>query len=238
MKYIAAAIAALALSAPAQAALQVYEFTASVSGLGDVRALKWAQSVGGSQEGSVISLNDRIVGRFNFDNTAKSSGNSASWFPGINTTSTSYYYNALTSPTNFFTFTILPSGQTVRVGEANTPTSSMTFTDGKPAVPDVTDTLSLHTQDRNGDVSTLEFYGSTANWVTNGGLPDQLSMLDMANAYLRYDYYKADGGRILLNATITSLNQVAVASVPEPGTWAMLLAGLTILGVSARRKRA
>ena len=235
MKYIAAAITALVLTVPAQAALQVYEFTASVAGLGDVRALQWAQSVSGRQEGSVISLGDRIVGRFAYDNAAKSTFNSGAWFP--NPDSNTYFYSSAPSPANFFTFTILPSGQTVRVGDANAPVSNMSFKDGKPNIANVTDMLSFNSEVYDGESNSLYFTGSTANWVANGGLPVHLSLSDMAGASLRHDYYKPGGGRILLNATITSLNEIAITPVPEPGTWAMLLAGLTILGFSARRKR-
>ncbi|MDQ1924034.1 PEP-CTERM sorting domain-containing protein [Massilia pseudoviolaceinigra] len=235
MKYIAAAITALVLTVPAQAALQVYEFTASVSGLGDVRALTWAQSVSGRQEGSVISLGDRIVGRFAYDTTAKSTFNSGEWFPNPDTNT--YFYSSAPSPANFFTFTILPSGHTVRVGDANAPVSSMSFTDGKPNIANMTDVLSFRSEVFNGESNSLNFTGSTANWVSNGGLPGHLSMADMGSASLHHDYYKPGGGRILLNATITSLNEIAITPVPEPGTWAMLLAGLTILGFSARRKR-
>ncbi|WP_229477237.1 PEPxxWA-CTERM sorting domain-containing protein [Massilia rubra] len=236
MKYIAALLSAYALSLPAQAALQVYEFTASVTGLGDVRALQWVQSIRGKQEGTVISVGDRIVGRFNYDNTAKAVDYVDNWLPHRD--ATTYYYTPETSPTNFFTFTVLKSGQTVRVGDANTPTSGMAFEDANPNDAGVTDVLSMNGGGLDGDLVSLNFSGLSANWVSNGGIPAHLSLSDMASANIQHDYGNFSDGRIFLRANITSLNEVLITPVPEPGTWAMLLAGLGILGFSARRKRA
>lgn len=236
MKYIAAAITALALSVPAQAAIQVYEFTASVVGLGDVRALTWAQHVGGKQAGSVISLGDQIVGRLTYDNGLRTTPGTGEWYSTPDYTMYIYLSNAV--PKNAFTFTILPIGQTVQVGNMNSPRSSMSFQDSKPNIANVSDQLTFSAEGIDGESNGLNFSGKSGNWVTNGSLPEYLSLSDMGNASLNHDYYKADGGRVLLNATITSLNQVAITAVPEPGTWAMLLAGLSILGFSARRKRA
>jgi hypothetical protein len=113
----------------------------------------------------------------------------------------------------------------------------MWLTDAKPNSEYVSDSLSISTVGLDGETSSVDFTGMTDSWVSNGVLPDRLSLSDLRNAALFHDYNKSDGGRVLLRASISSLNEISVTAVPEPGTWAMLLAGLTILGVSARRKR-
>lgn len=227
---------ALVLGVPAQAAIQVYEFTASVVGLGDVRALTWAQHVSGKQAGSVISLGDRIVGRFTYDNGLRTTPSTGEWYSTPDYTM--YTFSSALVPNSAFTFTILPSGQTVQVGDKNLPRSSMSFQDAKPNIANVSDQLRFSAEGSDNESNGLNFSGKSGSWVSNGSLPEYLSLSDMGNASLNHDYYKADGARVLLNATITSLNQVAITAVPEPGTWAMLVAGLGILGLSARRKRA
>lgn len=231
MKYIAAAVVALAIGMPAQAALQTYEFTASVSGLGNINHLSWDQTNGGVQAGSSISLGDSIAGRFTYDSSWKPNS-TTSWYWAL----TSYHYTP--APSTFFSFTILPSGQKVSTADPRTPGGYMRVDDAKFSSPYGTDAITLGA----GPGLSNEFYvrlvDARSTWLLGGVLPKNLSLSDLTSASVHQTFERADGNRILLSANMTSLTNVTVAAVPEPGTWVMLLAGLSILGVSVRRKRA
>lgn len=236
MKYIAAALAALALSIPAQAKLHVYEFTASVSQLGHIEAFEYAQRVGGIREGTFISLGDSIVGRFSYDTSIASIANSGEREP--NAPATTYYFPDTASATNFLNFTILPSGQTIGTGGTET-TRAMSLGDWKPDQAGARDVLRI----ANGGGFTVGSFGISmdglsSDWVSNGQLPEQLSFAQLSSGFVYHNFVRDDGHTIFLNARLTSLTDITVTAVPEPGTWAMLLAGLSILGLSTRRKRA
>ncbi|RSZ60121.1 PEP-CTERM sorting domain-containing protein [Massilia atriviolacea] len=181
-------------------------------------------------------MNDRIVGRFSYDSSARMERGSLD-NPPYDPASTDYFYHgAYASPTDFFTFKILPSGQTVSAGDRDALTRRVTLADGKVGTPNSRDSLSI---DSGGyDVSFgIGFSNASSTWISDGTLPQQLSLADVTSASVYHYFYRADGNRIMLSGVVTSLTDVTVTPVPEPGTWAMLLAGLSILGVSARRKR-
>lgn len=236
MKYIAAAVTALVLSLPAQATLHVYEFTASVAKLGHLEAFEWAQSVGGIREGSVISLGDSIVGRFSYDTSIASTSNTGQSEP--NAVSTIYHYPDTATASNFLNFTILPSGQTIGTGGTETK-RMMGLSDRKSALSGEPDVLWI----ANNSSFTMGSFGismdgTSADWVTNGQLPEHLSFPDLGPAsFVYHNFVRDDGHQIMLNARITSLTEVTVNAVPEPGTWALVLAGLGILGLRLRRQR-
>jgi hypothetical protein len=234
MKYIAAAVAALVLSLPAQATLHVYEFTASVAKLGHVEAFEWAQSVGGIRQGSVISLGDSIVGRFSYDTSIASTSNTGEREP--NAPSTIYYYPDTASATNFLNFTILPSGQTIGTGETQ-PKRAMSLGDGKPG-SGTSDVLWISdgTGFNTGSFG-ISMDGLSSDWVKNGQLPVQLSFAELSSGFVYHNFVRDDGHRIMLNATLTSLKDITVTAVPEPGTWALMLAGLGLLAFTTRRQR-
>lgn len=74
-----------------------------------------------------------------------------------------------------------------------------------------------------------------ANTLTSSALPLSLS-LDDFNGALNFYWTDNNGGRsFIFNATLDSLTAVAV--VPEPETYAMLLAGLALVGMATRRKK-
>lgn len=59
---------------------------------------------------------------------------------------------------------------------------------------------------------------------------------DLASPHLKVNFYGADGGRTagsLLSENIPA----GVAAVPEPQSYAMLMGGLAVMGVLARRRR-
>jgi PEP-CTERM motif len=64
------------------------------------------------------------------------------------------------------------------------------------------------------------------SWTANEGSSIQLSFAGSASD-------GAQGGTI----DNIRLTQDAVAAVPEPGEWAMMLAGLSVVGLIARRRK-
>ncbi|HEX8609945.1 MAG TPA: PEP-CTERM sorting domain-containing protein [Telluria sp.] len=234
MKYIAAAVTAMLFSAPVQAALHIFEFTASVNSLANPRQQAFEQSTAGVAPGSVITLGDRIVGRFSYDSsTVARSVESSIYLPY-----TTYNYSAAPSPTNFFNFTVIPSGQKVNSDDAWLPWRSVWLKEGKAGGRAQQDSLSIGAATSWESASfDVNFVNATGTWFVDGKLPELLSLADMTSAYVAQEYISAWGERIMLRADVTSLTNLTVTAVPEPGTWAMLLAGLTILGFSARRKR-
>lgn len=234
MKYIATAVTALVFSIPAQATLQTYEFTASVSQLGHLEAFEYAQRVGGIRAGTFISLGDKIVGRFSYDTSIAPASSSAD--PGSHAV-TQYAYPDTASATNFLNFTILPSGQTIGTGGTETK-RTMGVGDRPTGQPGARDVLWIA---NGGGFNTGNFGISmnslSADWVQNGQLPEHLSFADLVSGAVYHNFVRDDGHTIYLNASLTSLTDVTVNAVPEPATWAMMLAGVSILGVSARRKR-
>ncbi|NHZ87604.1 PEP-CTERM sorting domain-containing protein [Massilia sp. CCM 8733] len=83
----------------------------------------------------------------------------------------------------------------------------------------------------------ISLASTSADWITNGKLPEALSFSDFGRTSVYHNFIRDDGHRIMLDARLTSLTEITVTAVPEPGTWALMLAGLGILGLSTRRQR-
>lgn len=69
----------------------------------------------------------------------------------------------------------------------------------------------------------MDWERKTLTWVADA-TSAQISFLGAANG-------------LLSNDGVIGLDNVVLSAVPEPGTWGMLLAGLGLVGVAARRRR-
>jgi hypothetical protein len=94
---------------------------------------------------------------------------------------------------------------------------------------------------KNGlDITSLDLYTSTGTLVQHGtqlltGATDQWTL--SSNGLGASSYYLQVSGSVLSNAAGRYTGSAATAAVPEPETYGMLLGGLAILGVAARRRK-
>jgi hypothetical protein len=100
----------------------------------------------------------------------------------------------------------------------------------------------LHLKTGSADYASFEFaegpnWNTKANFNTTGGLGDSLSLYDInKNGTANLNKVNAT---LLGSVTLSDTGALAIAPVspiPEPDTWAMLLAGLSLLGAMARRR--
>ncbi|WP_229509339.1 PEPxxWA-CTERM sorting domain-containing protein [Massilia sp. CCM 8734] len=240
MKYIAAAFSVWALTTPAQAEIQVYEFSATIGSLVSSEGASYTTTEGAAA-GSVISLYDRVVGRFSYDTELAALPNAAEpvGTPASSTAPGYQQYGSRMKNANEFAFTILPSGQQMVVAADQWKSVTVTnyLPDGMFSGPD---RLAIYTGESLSTTGTIEFTDWTANWLSNRQLPGSLPSLSsgISATVSQYWFLPAEGSFRKMTAYMDTLTRVDVSPVPEPGTWAMLLAGLGILGLSSRRKRA
>ncbi|MGZ3183969.1 MAG: FxDxF family PEP-CTERM protein [Telluria sp.] len=104
------------------------------------------------------------------------------------------------------------------------------------------DLLSVSGNAKNGlDITGYSLYSSTGTLVTGGnqlstGLTDQWSI--NSGSLAAGNYQLRVTGSVLSQAAGKYYGSVTMAqAVPEPQTYAMLLAGLGLMGVAARRRR-
>ena len=70
--------------------------------------------------------------------------------------------------------------------------------------------------------------------LTNAGVLS--SNLDVAAS--SFGFYMGNGDGTSIRSMTAGLSSLAVTAVPEPGSWALMLAGMAAVGVCARRRKA
>jgi hypothetical protein len=96
-------------------------------------------------------------------------------------------------------------------------------------------------QAKNGlDITGLDLYTSTGTLVAHGsqldtGLTDHWTL--NSNALAASSYYLLISGSVESNAAGKYSASANITPVPEPETYGMLLGGLALLGVAARRRK-
>ena len=105
----------------------------------------------------------------------------------------------------------------------------------------------LHLKVGSADYASFEFaegtnWNTKANFNTTGALGDSLSLYDISkNGTANLNKVNATlvGSVTLSDTGALAITPVSpVSPIPEPDTWAMLLAGLSLLGAMARRRSA
>ncbi|TFW21327.1 PEP-CTERM sorting domain-containing protein [Duganella callida] len=220
-KYLAAGAAlALALAAPAQAEVHTYNFEATVYSLAQYTSLYQAVTLNSAEAaggGATVSLGQKITGQFTID-TGKPADDVFT-LPGVSS-SYSHWSNGSLS----YSF------------QGNSATySTVTYTNSF-------NFQSTTTADRfavaggNATLNTSLWFQDLGKTAFANGMPTgTLSLKDLSNSGLDAAWYGANGSVYGLQAQFDSLT--LAAAVPEPGTWALLTAGLALLGMAARRKR-
>jgi hypothetical protein len=96
------------------------------------------------------------------------------------------------------------------------------------------------TQDTGLDITGLALFGEDDTLITNGsslmsGAMDVWSI--SSNNLEAGDYYLQVSGNLVSDSGASFGGAVMLAPVPEPGTYGMMLGGLGVLGLLARRRK-
>ncbi|WP_243489732.1 PEP-CTERM sorting domain-containing protein [Massilia violaceinigra] len=236
MKYIATALTAMALCAPAQAKVHVFEFTTTIESVRNVFQQTEEGVSTGSVPGSVVAVDQQVVGRFSYDSEMAFDPNNSTYGQLPDATAPGgYTYQPAPATADRLTFTVYDKG---------VPTSTESRALSHIRIEN--DMFSWDPLDRfmlgagGWPFSTyIILDNSGGTWLPNGELPLRLSLGDVNRAEFSHTWLRtSDNALMSMTGRLHSLTEIDVSPVPEPGTWAMLLAGLGILGFSARRKRA
>ena len=106
----------------------------------------------------------------------------------------------------------------------------------------VADLYSYSGNAKNGlDITGFDLYNAAGTVVTHGtqlgtGAADQWHLV--TSSLSGDGYYLQVEGNVLSRAAGTYGASLAVSAVPEPATYGMLLGGLALVGVMARRRKA
>lgn len=218
--------AGLALASTAHAGQYTLHYTATI---GTISGGGFPEQFfsSGTANGNLISTGDTVTGRFTFDTEAapvQQSGDEALAFA-------QYGYDAATT-------SVVRFDKTGHTQTAATGSSYISVTDSGDAAYGL-DTVSLVGYTYSYDpvfISAVSLFltGPSADALSDTALP--ADVLDTFGGTFQYSYgYFNEAGyqSLRFRGDITSIS--VVSSVPEPGTYGMLLAGL---GLLAWRRRA
>lgn len=205
-RFILAASLTLA-AANASAAVHTYAFTASIDSLYSSGELTSTPG----PDGSTVALGQQLRGWFSYDDAAEAIFGHA----GRDATHVVFEGNAWAGY-------VMEETALSYSGSGRT-----TWVDLTSNSPQYIDTFTIHEETTGWGISFEDASGTMfARGFPRGILSlDRLSLARLSDGWLR-----PDGSYVDMRATLTSL-----APVPEPATWGMLLAGLGMLGLAARR---
>lgn len=222
-KYISALLGGLLLSLSAQAASVTYNYTASVYLIYNYDYTKPLPLVPSSitLSDGTISTGDVFSGQFTYDTATPLQSSTVDYDP-------TYKGSAPTTASS----AQFASGVTYAM-LAGAAQSSIGIYDNDPYLHDY---LSIYADGRTADERAMTFNFASENEAAMSGpsIPVSLDAFERRFIYLE--------GRINPSSTFTVLASInsltpAVTAVPEPETYAMLLAGIGLVGWTARRKQ-
>lgn len=222
---------ALSMSA-AQAAPVTYNFAGSITSLSEMQSDGWFENVAYAElGGSHLALGEKIAGSITYD--AANAEFVTDDSPG--SPNTNYIFNVPTFSLQYKT----ESGSYSFSSFPGSPGLATTF--DQPTVDSVGfQSVSLNHQ-LGLDLLNQVFFGisdPSGQLLSSAALPASFGSAGPGTASSVTGIFRTTdfGSQINYSATLTSLTPVVMA-VPEPETYAMMLAGLGMLGMVARRKR-
>jgi hypothetical protein len=228
----AAILAGMLFAASAQATVVTFNFTATITSVKEmVNPFSGTEVASSTLAGDPVALGHTVRGTFSFDTaTPRTSGGTYDW-------GTAYTFEAAGDTLNAAQFAFEQNSIGFSTTDGVAEPRFYHFVEDRPEGYDAL-YLSVSAS-RNGgtDIMSVNFEDLDGVAFDGAKLPETLPLAMLESAVFEYDYLgrAADGSQTYLKAVgaLTSVEQVS--SVPEPTTYAMFAAGLTLL--AWRRKR-
>jgi len=237
MKKIPLLLAGLVLAGSANAAVLQFDFTAKIQEMVQFSPLTFSGGLVSSSDlnGSTVALSDAVSGHFTYDTTTAQISN-VGGLAMFSAPAAQNALNAAIGSNNLALANPLSNTTTVQLGH-------------NVAGLKGADTFGIANVSANGQASqmmALMLFDSTGHAFSGNALPATLDFSAFGTSTFYYTYSSASTHAMMgANGSLTSLTVTQLPSggnptlpVPEPETYAMLLAGLGVLGWTVRRRQA
>ncbi|WP_374360569.1 FxDxF family PEP-CTERM protein [Pseudoduganella danionis] len=237
MKKLPLLLAGLAMAGSANAAVLQFDFTAKIQEMMQFSPLTFTGGAVSSSNlsGSTVAVGDVITGHFTYDTATAQISNVG----GVTMFASAQAQNALAAAIGNNTLALdsaLSSTTTVQVGN-------------NVAAFGGADTFGIAQVSANAQSSqlmALSLFDASGHAFDANAIPATLDFSAFNNSTFYYTYSSVSTHAMMgANGNLTSLTVTQLPSgnnptapVPEPETYAMLLAGLGLLGWTARRRQA